>query len=122
MNGSLARNANHPYLDIKIIGMRPDPSNSNESPRWQARWCRGLAILVTLVVSGYWWAKGAHMGWSQNLIPKVTIDEVTGLEHITYQSGYIPGIDLVAIGAASGLFLWLGSLFFGRRTQNKKYQ
>jgi hypothetical protein len=75
--------------------------------------------LVILVVAGYWWAKGAHMGWSQNLIPTVATDEVTGLEHITYEKGFMPGIDLLATGAAGAVVLWLVSLFLARRTYKK---
>jgi hypothetical protein len=65
------------------------------------------AALLTLVGSlGYWLAKGAHRGWSQDRVPVPQTDEVTGIIFTTYETRFVPGIEIVAGGVAlaAGLF------------------
>ena len=45
---------------------------------------RLLALIVALGAAGWWLAAGANRGWTKTSIPKTTIDEVTGIEAITY--------------------------------------
>jgi hypothetical protein len=64
----------------------------------------GLVLLTGVVV---WLGAGAHRGWSRTSIAVKTVDEVTGIEGIVYQKGFVPGIDF--IGAAAGI----SAVFFG---------
>lgn len=70
------------------------------------------AAVLALGTVGFWAAKGAHRGWSQNRVPVKAVDEVTGLEHVTYEDRYVPGVDflgggLVLAGAVAGVSLFL---------------
>jgi hypothetical protein len=75
-----------------------------------------LAFFVT--TAGYWAAKGAHTGWSQNRVPVTKTDEITGIAYIVYEDRFVPGVDALAagVGLAGGLFA--ASFFF--RPKNKK--
>jgi hypothetical protein len=78
---------------------------------------RWIALAGALGATVLWLATGANRGWTKTSIPKKTLDEVTGIEGISYERRFLPGIDL--LGAA-----WLGagvltglSFCFGRRPQ-----
>jgi hypothetical protein len=78
-----------------------------------------LAALVTLAGSiGFWAAKGAHTGWTMNQVPRKQTDEITGIEFVTYEKRYVPGLDFIglALGAAAGLFAI--SFLVQRKTSN----
>jgi hypothetical protein len=78
---------------------------------------RLLALLLALASLGFWAAKGAHTGWSQDRVPVKQLDEVTGLEQITYEDRYVPGLDFLGGGLALAGLLAGVSLFV--RNQNK---
>lgn len=78
---------------------------------------RILALLLALASLGFWAAKGAHPGWSQDRVPVKQLDEVTGLEQITYEDRYVPGLDFLGGGLALAGLLAGVSLFV--RNQNK---
>jgi hypothetical protein len=58
----------------------------------------GLALLAGTI--GSWAALGAHRGWSQNRVPVRQVDEVTGIEFVTYEDRFVPGIDWLGAGGA----------------------
>lgn len=75
---------------------------------------RTVALGIVLIGVGVWWAGGAHWGWTQTSVPVRTLDEVTGLEAITYRSKFVPGVDfLAAILVVAGLVA--GASFVIRR-------
>ena len=59
---------------------------------------RILALLVFLAAAGFWLAAGANRGWTQNKVAKRTLDDVTGIEGISYEQKFVPGLDF--LGAA----------------------
>ena len=64
---------------------------------------RITALILVLAGAAYWAVAGANRGWTKNNIPIKTVDEVTGIEGITYEKRFVPGVDflgVVAIGAA----------------------
>jgi hypothetical protein len=73
---------------------------------------RLLAATLLLAAFGYWAAAGANRGWTKNSVPKRTLDEVTGIEGVTYEKKFVPGVDF--LGAAAGVagVVALASLFF----------
>lgn len=80
---------------------------------------RGLHVVASLVLLGtlgFWAAKGAHRGWTQNQVPVKEKDEITGLEYVKYEKRFVPGIEfpLAAAGLATGLFVV--SLFVSRKS------
>ena len=69
-------------------------------------------LLLAVGTATFWAAKGAHRGWSQHRVPHKQIDEVTGLEQVTYEDRYVPGIEILGSGVGLGLALTALSLFF----------
>jgi hypothetical protein len=67
---------------------------------------RGIAALLMLATLVFWAAKGAHTGWSKDQVPIKQTDEVTGIEFVTYEERFVPGVEFLAAGAglAAGLF------------------
>jgi hypothetical protein len=63
----------------------------NSSIRW-------FALGVALAAIVWWLAAGANPGWTKTSVPITTVDEVTGIEAITYEERFVPGLD--ALGAA----------------------
>ena len=86
------------------------------SPR---RTLRLVAALLALATVGFWAAKGAHRGWSQDRVPVKQIDEVTGLEHITYEDRYVPGVEVLAAGVGLAALLAAVSLFLPKTQKSQ---
>ena len=76
-----------------------------------------LAVLVVLVAGTTWLATGANRGWTKTSVAVKTLDPVTGIDGITYQKKFQPGVDFLA-AAALGTGLLAGvSLFFRNQKQ-----
>lgn len=73
-----------------------------------------LALVLALGTAGFWVAKGAHRGWSQHRVPVKQVDEITGLDHITYEDRYVPGVEVLAGGLGLAGLLGLAALFVSR--------
>lgn len=58
-----------------------------------------LAAVVLLGAVGFWAEKGANRGWTRTNIKHETPDRVTGLSGVTYEKGFIPGVDFLAVAA-----------------------
>jgi hypothetical protein len=74
---------------------------------------RILAVLIALGGAAYWLAAGANPGWTKNRVEKRTLDEVTGIEGITYEDRFVPGVDFLG-GAVVGAGTLIGLSFFFR--------
>ena len=77
-----------------------------------------LALVVALAAVGTWFATGANRGWTKTSVEKKTLDEVTGLEAITYEKQFVPGLDF--LGAAllgSSALVGLSFLFRNQTSQ-----
>lgn len=59
---------------------------------------RLLALALAALALIVWLVTGAHAGWTKTSIEKRTLDEVTGLEAVSYEKGFVAGIDF--LGAA----------------------
>ncbi len=74
-----------------------------------------LHLLALLVFTGaliIWVATGANRGWTKTSEPVKTMDEVTGIEGITYEKRFAPGIDflgaaLLGVGILTGASILL---------------
>lgn len=93
-------------------------SASHNRPKPLRRGLRIAALVVLVAAAGFWAAKGAHTGWSMDRVPVKQTDEVTGLEYVTYDDRYVPGVDFLGLagGLAAGLFAV--SFFVQRKTSN----
>lgn len=78
---------------------------------------KSLRIAAVVLIAGsviFWVAAGANRGWTKNEVPIKTLDEVTGIEGVTYQDRFVPGVDflgaaLAGAGILAGLSLFLRS-------------
>ncbi len=72
----------------------------------------GLALVGATL--GFWAAKGAHLGWSQNRVPVAKTDEITGIVFTTYEERFVPGVEFLGTGLILGA-VCLGIAFFLRQ-------
>ena len=75
-----------------------------------------LALAVGFAAVLFWLAAGAQRGWSKTSIPVTSLDEVTGIEGITYKKGFVPGLDFIAATLLGAGCLAGASLFFRKTT------
>lgn len=75
---------------------------------------QSLALLVAVGAVTLWAGTGAHGGWTKTSVPVKTLDEVTGIEGITYQKRFVPGVDFLGSALLSAAILAVLSLFFDR--------
>lgn len=74
-----------------------------------------LAALVLVAGLGLWLAAGANCGWTKTSVQQRTLDEIIGIEKITYEKRFVPGVDFLGatlLGAAA----LAGTSFFFRKT------
>jgi hypothetical protein len=73
---------------------------------------RLLALIVVLAAVSTWLTTGASRGWTKTSVAQKTVDEVTGLEGITYEQRFVAGVDFLVAGLAGAGLLAGASLFF----------
>jgi len=76
-----------------------------------------LALLVAVGAITIWLVCGANRGWTKTSVPIKTMDTVTGIEGITYQKKFLPGVDFLGAAFAGAAALAAISLFF-RKPKN----
>jgi TRAP-type C4-dicarboxylate transport system permease small subunit len=82
---------------------------------------RILAAVVLIGAVAFWAAKGAHHGWTINNIEHYTTDPVTGLTGVTYEKGFIPGYDFLAMAALiAGAMTSASFLFQKKRDRHRR--
>ena len=80
---------------------------------------RLLAVLVLVAAWGTWLATGANRGWTKTSVPVKTLDPVTGIDGISYEKKFLPGVDFLGASAAAAGLLAGASLCFRRPKTNK---
>jgi hypothetical protein len=78
---------------------------------------RILALVVVLAAVVTWLATGANRAWTKTSVPVKTLDPVTGIEAISYQQKFLPGVDF--LGAAFVVAAGLAGASFLFRSNNK---
>jgi len=73
---------------------------------------RLVALVLFLVSVAYWGAAGANRGWTKTRVPVKTVDEVTGIEGVSYQEKFVPGVDFLAVATAGGIVIAAVSFLF----------
>ncbi len=79
---------------------------------------RIAAVIILAGVLGFWYAKGANPGWTKTSITHKQVDDVTGIEGITYQKGFLPGLDFLAAGVIISTFI-AGASFLAPKRATK---
>ena len=83
---------------------------------------RTLRLLAAAVAVGAlidWIALGANRGWTRTSVPVKTVDDVTGIEGISYRKQFVPGLELLG-GALLGAGLLAGGSLIFRNQPNKQ--
>jgi hypothetical protein len=84
-----------------------------------------LALAVAIGSAITWASTGANRGWTKTKVAIKTLDEATGIEGITYQKKFLPGVDFLGAAFGGAALLAASSLFFrnpkrvGRTTNNQ---
>jgi hypothetical protein len=73
---------------------------------------RMFAGILMVAALSMWLALGANRGWTKTSVPRKTLDPVTGIEGISYESKFVPGVDLLAAAAVVSALLGGASLLF----------
>ena len=76
-----------------------------------------LAALVVLGAGTTWLVTGANRGWTKTSVAVKTLDPVTGIEGISYQKKFLPGVDFLGAAAVGAVVLAGASLFFRKKGQ-----
>jgi hypothetical protein len=80
---------------------------------------RILALVVALAAAGTWLTTGGNGGWTKTSVPVKTVDEITGLEGISYERRFVPGLDFLGAALLGASLLTGGSfLFRNKQTTN----
>ena len=72
---------------------------------------KSLALLLLLAAAVTWLVTGANRGWTKTSVPVKTLDPVTGIEGISYESKFLPGVDFLGAAFAASALLAGASLF-----------
>jgi hypothetical protein len=78
-----------------------------------------LALVILAATAATWLATGANRGWTKTSVAVKTLDDITGIEGITYQKKFLPGVDFLGAGTVVAVGLAGGSLFFRKPTKIK---
>jgi hypothetical protein len=76
-----------------------------------------LALLLVLGAIVTWLATGANRGWTKTSVPVKSLDEVTGIEGITYEKKFLPGVDFLGATLGAAALLAGTSLLFRKPKQ-----
>ncbi len=80
---------------------------------------RLIALLAALGSAGLWLATGANRGWTKTSVQVSKLDEVTGIDGITYEKRFIPGLDFLGATALGAGLLAGVSFLFRNQTKTK---
>lgn len=65
---------------------------------------RNTAIVTAMAALAFWAISGGNTGWTKSSIPVKTVDPVTGIEGISYEKKFVPGIDFLGVaGVVTGI-------------------
>ena len=77
---------------------------------------KGLRIIAVIIAAGsiiFWAAAGANRGWTKTSVPTKIFDQVTGIEGVSYEKHFVPGVDFLG-AALIGAGVLTGASFFFR--------
>ncbi len=75
---------------------------------------RVLAVSVALAAGAAWLVTGSNRGWSKTSVPVKTLDPVTGIEGLTYEKRFVPGLDFLGVSLFASASLGGLSFLFRR--------
>lgn len=93
----------------------PTPPTSGTAA-WRVLF-RMLAGFLALFAFAFWAAAGWNKGWTKTQIPIAQTDEVTGIEFVTYQDHFAPGVELLSAALFFSIALF-GITFIRRKSKS----
>ncbi len=78
---------------------------------------RIIALVLVVAAAAIWAAAGANIGWTKDSREIKTLDAVTGIEGITYEKRFLPGLDFLG-AALLGAGILTGVSFLFRTKSN----
>jgi hypothetical protein len=81
---------------------------------------KALRIVAVILAVGsiiFWATAGANRGWTKTSVPRKIVDEVTGIEGVSYEKHFVPGVDFLGAALLGAGMLAGASLLF--RTKSK---
>ncbi len=79
-----------------------------------------ISIVLLLGTVFTWLFTGANRGWTKTSVAVKTLDDVTGIEGISYENKFLPGLDFLGGGSLAALALGGTSLFFRKPKHSTK--
>jgi len=76
------------------------------------------AVMVALAASFVWVGLGANRGWTKTQVPVKTLDQVTGIEGVSYRQKFEPGVDFLGAGFLLAGALGGSSIFIRKPNHN----
>ena len=73
---------------------------------------RIIAFVVALAATGTWLAAGGNRGWTKTSVPVKTVDEITGIEAISYERRFLPGLEFLGAALLGACLLAAASFLF----------
>jgi hypothetical protein len=83
-----------------------------------SRLLRVLAGVLLVGAATVWLLCGTNRGWTKTSVPHKLLDDVTGIEGVTYEPRFVPGVDFLA-AALIGSGLLAGASFLLRHPNPK---
>lgn len=59
-----------------------------------------IAAFILIAMLSWWWRAGAHTGWTKTSVQVWKYDEITEISYPETVKRFVPGVDLLAGGAA----------------------
>lgn len=75
-----------------------------------------VAFLVAAISMSWWGLAGANTGWTKTQVPHSVADPVTGLQGITYERRFVPGLDFLVATDFGCVLLFAASFLFRKPT------
>lgn len=83
---------------------------------------RIIALVLIAAAVGLWAATGTNRGWTKTSVTVKAVDEVTGIEGITYKKQFVPGLDFLGAALLGAAVLTGASFLFRTRSNSPNNQ
>lgn len=81
---------------------------------------RTFAVVILVMSVFLWIDAGMNRGWTKTSVPKKTVDEVTGIEGISYESRFVPGLDFLGLAVlGAGILTGISFLCRSKTTETQ---